>query len=170
MISTNSQTLLLTVSQMSHRTHSPLMSLCFVGLVLVYHAEKAICRTEILWPLVPNTIVWLYVLLLWALVQIDSISQKWRVIYACSCSYWLMWTIFIFVSHYLYFSCNDFLSWNIRRHSHTWKSFIILRTVYKHIRGGMISRSTLINWKGQMLMNASLTRPLTSTVNILIIR
>lgn len=58
--------------------HLYLLCLCFLGLILVCHAEKALCPKEILWPLAQNTMVWLglCVLLLWALVRVDSISQN----------------------------------------------------------------------------------------------
>lgn len=41
----------------------------------------------------------------------DRLHQsKWMVVYACRRSYWLVWTVFIFVSQYVYFNCNEFLS------------------------------------------------------------
>jgi len=34
-----------------HTVHTPLLFICILELVLFCHAEKALCPTEILWPL-----------------------------------------------------------------------------------------------------------------------
>lgn len=131
-------TLLLSVSQMPHRTH-PLLFVCLLELVWFCHAEKV-----------------------WSTV-IDYISQNgWSLMLVCL--YRLVWTLHLVVSVLQ-------LWWfSLLNHYH-------LSYIYTHQCQNKItpsSMSALINGEGWIHMNASLTRtftrPLTWTLNILIIK